>query len=87
MRKVTMFMLRSCPYCMRAMQRVDKVFATHPEYRKVPFEMVDERQQPEIACCHDYYFVPTFYIDEKKVYEENVLQCDIEKIFRDAYQD
>ena len=86
MRKVTMFILSSCPYCIRAKQRVDKVMASHPEYRDVPFEMIDERQQPDIARRHDYYFVPTFYLDKKKVYEENVLQCDIEEIFRNACQ-
>ena len=84
MKKITMFVMRSCPYCIRAQQRVEKVLSARPEFRAIPFETIDERQQPDVARKFDYYYVPSFYLDKEKVYEENVLHKDIEDIFSDA---
>ena len=84
MKKITMFVMNSCPYCIRAKQRVEKVLSAHPEFRAVPFEIIDERQQSDLARKYDYYYVPTFYLDKEKVYEENVLHMEIGDIFRDA---
>lgn len=83
-KKVTMFILPSCPYCIRALKRIEKVMDANPELRAVPFETVDERRRPDLACAHDYYFVPSFYVDGRKVYEEGVLHADLEEIFREA---
>lgn len=31
--------------------------------------MINEKEYPEIADTYDYYYVPTFYLDGKKVHE------------------
>jgi hypothetical protein len=36
------------------------------------------------ARRHDYFYVPAFYVDGEKRYEEGVMHADIEEIFRSA---
>ena len=68
MKKITMFMFASCPHCKLALKCLDELKAAHPEYAAVPFEMIDERKQPDVAEMYDYYYVPTFYVDGEKRY-------------------
>ncbi len=87
MRKITMFILRSCPFCIRAMQQVEKILSANPEFRAIPFETIDERQQQAYADKHDYYYVPSIYLDGEKVYEERVLHRDLLDIFKKAMEE
>ena len=84
MKKITMFMFASCPHCKLALKCLDELKAAHPEYAAVPFEMIDERKQPDVAEKYDYYYVPTFYVDGEKVHEGHVEMADVEKVFQAA---
>lgn len=84
MKKITMFMFAACPHCKLALKFLDELKAAHPEYATVPFEMIDERKQPEVAEKYDYYYVPTFYVDGVKVHEGHAEAADVEKVFKAA---
>ena len=84
MKKITMFMFASCPHCKLALKCIDDLKAEHPEYASVPFEMIDERKQPDVAEKYDYYYVPTFYVGEEKVHEGHAEMADVEKVFQAA---
>ena len=84
MKKITMFMFASCPHCKLALKCQDELKAAHPEYAAVPFEMIDERKQPDVAEKYDYYYVPTFYVDGEKVHEGHAEMADVEKVFQAA---
>jgi glutaredoxin len=62
-------MFEACPHCQNAIKWMDELFKKHPEYREIPFEMTDEKKDPEYADKFDYYYVPTFYVGEEKVHE------------------
>ena len=84
MKKITMFMFESCPHCKLARKCLDELKAEHPEYAAVPFEMIDEKKQPDVAAKYDYYYVPTFFVDGEKVHEGHAEKADLEKVFKAA---
>lgn len=81
-----MFILEGCPHCKRAKTMLAEIFAEHPEYRQVPFTVIDESKNPDIAGKYDYYFVPTFYTGDVKMMEGVPAKQDIEKAFAKALE-
>ena len=69
MKKIKMFMLDTCPYCKAALGWMDELFALDPEYKAIEIEIIEEKRQAEIADKYDYYYVPTYYVDEVKLHE------------------
>lgn len=86
MKSVKLFYLRSCPFCKRALQYIAEAKAAHPELAAVEIEMVEESEEPQEADRYDYYYVPTFYVDEKKVHEGGIYPDEVERILRDALE-
>lgn len=90
MKQVKAFLLTGCPYCRKARIAYDRLCEDNAEYREVPVEWIMEDEQPEIADQYDYFYTPTMYVDEKKVYEshpgedyEDVLK-EVEKVLKAA---
>lgn len=69
MKKITMFYLTTCPHCQRAFGWMEEAIKENPSYGEIEIEKIEESQQPEIADAMDYYYVPTYYIEGKKVHE------------------
>jgi glutaredoxin len=80
-----MFTMASCPYCQKAHRYMRELFEKRPEYKDIELTVVDETQQPEIANKYDYYFVPTYYVEDVKVHEGAASPEDVEYVFRTAY--
>ena len=49
-------------------------------------DTVEESEQPEIADRYDYYYVPTFYVDGKKVHEGGIFKEEMEAVLRKALE-
>jgi len=81
MKKVTMFYMEGCPYCRAAQGWMDELFAQYPQFRKVELEKIEENENPELAEKYDYYYVPTFYVDGKKVHEGAASKRIVEQVF------
>ncbi|HNQ66212.1 MAG TPA: thioredoxin family protein [Smithella sp.] len=84
MKEVKMFILEGCPHCRKAREMMTEIFSRHPEYAKVPFTVIDESINPEIADQYDYYYVPTFYTGGVKMMEGVPTKDAIEKAFSAA---
>lgn len=84
MKEVKMFMFDGCPHCRRAKEMIAEIFAENPEYAKVPFTVIDENKNPEIANKYDYYYVPAFYSGDVKMMEGVPTKEAIEKVFAKA---
>ena len=69
MNKITMFYQRTCPFCMAAFRHLDDLLAGDPRYQSLEIEKVDEIAHPLTAKKYDYYYVPTFFMGEKKLHE------------------
>lgn len=92
MKKVTVLHLDSCPYCHNAKRAMEELKASSSEYAQVEVKWIEESRQPDLAKPYgkDYYYVPSIFVDGKKVYEahpgESYEECRdaVEKAFKTA---
>ena len=80
--KLTLFYLRNCPFCKRALQYIDELKAEHEELRAVEIELIEESEQSEVADRYDYYYVPCFYLGEEKLHEGGIYKEEVEALLR-----
>ena len=69
MKKVTLFYLTNCPYCHNAKRALDELFSYDQRYSEIEIKWIEESQESELAAQYDYYYVPTVYFGDKKLYE------------------
>lgn len=79
---LTLFYLKNCPFCKRALQYIEELKAEHEELRSVEIEMIEESEQPEVADRYDYYYVPCFYLGEEKLHEGGIYKEEVEELLR-----
>lgn len=84
MKKITMFITDWCPHCKRAINWIDEIKQENPQYRAMEVEIIDEEKEPHIANQYDYYYVPTYYIGDKKIYEGGTTKEILLKAFEEA---
>ena len=87
MKPIRMFTMASCPYCQKARRWMDELMAENPAYRALSIDIVDEVEQPEYAEQFDYYYVPTYYVDGKKVHEGSATKQIVRRVFDAALKD
>ena len=69
MKGVKLFHLTHCPYCVKAKKAIQELFEENPAYEKIQMESINEEEHPEISRQFDYYYVPTIFYGEEKLYE------------------
>lgn len=84
MKKITMFVMASCPHCKRANKIIEELRQEKEEYQGIEFEVVDEVLNPEVANEYDYYYVPSFFIGTKKLFEGVPTSEKIEEVLNAA---
>lgn len=87
MKKLLIFYQERCPFCKKAFQYMDELKSEHNEYSNIPIETIEETQQPQLADTFDYYYVPTFYLDNIKMHEGGIYKEEIKAIFDAAIQE
>jgi thioredoxin 1 len=86
MKKILMFTMECCPYCVKAHRWMSELLAEHPEYGSIEIEIIDELEQPVLADTYDYYYVPTYYVDGVKVHEGVPTHEIVENVYKAAYK-
>ncbi len=86
MKPIKVFYQTNCPFCKRAFKCIDELKG-RPEYSYIEIETVEETQHPEVADQYDYYYVPAFYIGDKKVHEGGIYPDEVESIFQQALEE
>lgn len=84
---VKMMMLETCPYCKQAFKMIDELKQKHPEYQKVEIETIEERKEEEKTKGYDYWYVPTFFVDDVKIHEGVPTMEKVEQVFIEALKD
>lgn len=84
MKPVKLFYLRNCPYCKKALSYIEEACQAEPALRDVKIEMIEESEQPEVADKFDYYYVPCFYVDGKKVHEGGIWPDEVKEVLHKA---
>jgi thioredoxin 1 len=87
LKQILMFIIASCPYCKKAMGYVEELMKEKPEYKNIPFRIIDETVETEFAESYDYYYVPAFYADNEKVHEGEAAKDDVRKVFEQAEEE
>ncbi|MDR2680740.1 MAG: thioredoxin, partial [Tannerella sp.] len=54
--------------------------------KDIELELIEESEQAELADQYDYYYVPTFYVDGRKVHEGGIFKDEVEAIFKKAIE-
>jgi len=81
MKEITMFMMKSCPYCQEALRLMNRLSSDNNAYKALTVNYIDENEQPELAEKYDYYRVPTYYVGGKKLHEGAATLNDIKRVF------
>ncbi len=84
MKKILMFTMERCPYCMRARRWMEELEVENPGYAKLEIEIIDELEQPELADTYDYWYVPTYYVDGVKLHEGVPTKDIVRGVYRAA---
>ena len=92
MKKITLLKMQGCPYCAQAFSAIKEVKAEYPEFADVEVEVIDKYEQRDLAekFADEYYYVPSMFVDGKKIYEaspgESYGECliNVKKVFRAA---
>ena len=69
MKELVMFYLEDCGYCQKAQRALSELLGSEPRYRQIPMLRIEESRYPEVAGRYDYYAVPSFFVDGKKIFE------------------
>ena len=77
-------MLPTCPYCRRANQYLKELMEENPAFRELEIRTVDESREVDFANSYDYYYVPTFYVDGKKICEGVLEKEDVRSVLEQA---
>lgn len=86
MKKVKLFILRDCPFCIQALDWQAQLMRENPEFQKIEIETIDESEQSALADSYGYYYVPTYYVDEKKLHEGAATRKKIENVLLAAME-
>lgn len=65
---------------------MDQLRKQHPEYEKVQIEVIGESKEPEKTEGYDYWYVPTFFVDGRKILEGVPTLEKVEQVFQEALQ-
>jgi glutaredoxin len=80
MPKLDLFILESCPFCIRARQYLEELRQEDPKYQAIEIRLIDERKERALASSYDYYLVPTFYLGQTKLFEGIMTKADVRKV-------
>ena len=80
MTQLLYFYLPFCPHCRLATGFLEKLKAENPAYAQIPVTMIDESRQVAFANSFDYWYVPCFFLNGKKLHEGHAERRDIQRI-------
>jgi hypothetical protein len=69
MEKLLYFKLINCPYCVQADNWIKELCDENADYAKIEIRIIEEDKEVDFANSHDYYYVPTFFMSNKKLHE------------------
>ncbi len=84
MKELTYFYLQGCPFCKRAAAYIEELVNEDSRYKEVVIKRIEESKEAEIANSYDYYLVPTFFLEDKKLAEGVLSKEDIKKVLDEA---
>ena len=69
MKKIRWFTALWCPHCSNAKRWLNELLEENENYKNIDIENIDIDKEKEKLVDVSFYYVPTFYIDNKKAFE------------------
>lgn len=69
-----LFYLESCPYCVKARRALKELVSENSAYQALLIDWIEESREPALAESYDYYYVPTVFLGDEKLYEASPSQ-------------
>ncbi len=93
MKHITMIKMQGCPYCANALRAMEELRG-EAKYKDVTVEQIDENLETEKAkpFAKDYYYVPSFFVEGKKLYEAqpgqdyDAIYASVKNVFDEALE-
>ncbi len=87
MKDLKIFYFPTCPYCKKAKQAVEELQEENPKCREIGIEWINEQVDTALAEQYDYYYVPTVFYGDEKLYEASPAHSyeDIKENIRRAF--
>ena len=82
MEKIKLFYQPRCPFCKRAFAFIDELIAENPQFANIEIERIDELLHPDYADQFDYYYVPTFYVGNRKAHEGGIFKEEVRRLLQ-----
>ncbi len=82
MSHITLYHFEGCGACAHAKEWMKELRNEKPELKDVLVELVDVHKTPNFKAPAPFYYVPTFFVDGKKVLEGEVTKDKVEAILR-----
>lgn len=83
MNELYYFKLKSCPYCIRVNGFLEELL-NEERYKSIKIRTIDESIERELANSYDYYLVPSFFLNGKKLYEGIMTKEDVKKVLEEV---
>lgn len=77
-----LYHFEGCPACKQAKQWIAELREEKPEFANVEITMTDVYKNPGFKAPAPFYYVPTFFVDGRKVLEGEVTKEKVEEILR-----
>lgn len=84
MSTITLYHFEGCPACGHAKEWIKELQTEKPELASAKVELVDVHKTPDFKAPAPFQYVPTFFMDGKKLLEGAVTKDKIEQMLREA---
>ncbi len=84
MSTITLYHFEGCPACGHAKEWIKELQAEKPELKHARVEQIDVYKTPDFKAPAPFSYVPTFFMDGRKLLEGAVTKEKIEQILRAA---
>lgn len=84
MKHVKMMVLENCSYCQQAFAYIDELKHEELRYRTIEIEVIDEEKEEEKTRGYDYWYVPTFFVNNQKIHEGVPTKESIQAVLEEA---
>ncbi len=86
MKKLQIFYQEQCPFCKRAFRYIDELKDENDAFRPIKPQCIEETIEADYADSFDYFYVPTFYVDGKKVHEGGITKEEVKEILNSVLE-
>ena len=88
MKKITLIKMEGCPYCKQAFKAIEQLKAQNEKFANIEIEIIDNYSDSAEPFKRDYYYVPSVFVENKKLYEaqpgESFEECfeNLQRVFQ-----